>query len=278
MRADLAAAIDTLARAGVVTPRADAEWLLAGLLGIGRATLALGLDARLDPETAARFEAAVRRRARREPLQQILGWEAFRGLRVCVTPDVLVPRPETEMLVEWALELVPRPRLAVDVGTGSGCIACAIAVERPSARVVAVDRSAAAAAVARANVEALGVAGRVRVVVADLLSPVGDAQADLVIANLPYVPTAVIAALSPEVARHEPRVAIDGGPDGLAELRRLVAAAPSRLQRGGRLVVETAGGTQTPEVTLLMRTAGFTDVATRRDLPGVERFVAGRCG
>jgi release factor glutamine methyltransferase len=88
----------------------------------------------------------------------------------------------------------------------------------------------------------------------------------------------VIAALSPEVARHEPRVAIDGGPDGLAELRRLVAAAPSRLQRGGRLVVETAGGTQTPEVTLLMRTAGFTDVATRRDLPGVERFVAGRCG
>jgi release factor glutamine methyltransferase len=278
MREDLAAATDTLARAGVTTPRADAEWLLAGLLGLGRATLALGLDARLDPETAARYDAAVRRRARREPLQQILGWEDFRGLRVRVTPDVLVPRPETEMLVEWALELVPGPRLAVDVGTGSGCIACAIAAERPAARVVAVDRSAAAAAVARANVQALGVGDRVRVVVADLLMPVGDALADLVVANLPYLPTAVVAALSPEVARHEPRAAIDGGPNGLAELRRLVAVAPSRLRQGGRLVVETAGGTQTPEVVALMRAAGFSEVATRHDLPGVERFVAGRCG
>jgi release factor glutamine methyltransferase len=278
VRADLAAATATLERAGVDTPRADAEWLLAGLLGVGRATLALGLDARLDADTAHRYDAAVRRRARREPLQQILGWEAFRGLRVRVTPGVLVPRPETEMLVQWALDLVPCPRLAVDVGTGSGNIACAIATERPDARVIAVDRSAAAAAVAWANVVALGVGDRVGVVVGDLLAPLGGVRADLIVANLPYMATSTFATLSPEVAEHEPRAAVDGGPDGLVEIRRLVAAAPARLLGGGVLVVETAGGTQAPEVAALMRTAGFTEVATRHDLPGVERFVAGRCG
>ena len=278
MRDDLAAATATLARAGVETPRVDAEWLLAGLLGVGRATLARDLDSGLDAETARRYDAAVRRRAEREPLQHILGWEGFRGLRLRVTPDVLVPRPETETLVEWALELVPAPRLVVDVGAGSGCIACALAAERPAARVVAIDRSPAAAAVARGNVEALGLGNRVEVVVGDLLTPLGAAGADLILANLPYVPTSTLATLSPEVTRHEPVAALDGGVDGLAEIRRLIATAGSRLADGGVLVVETAGGTQTPVVVELMRTAGFTRVATRADLPGVERFVAGRCG
>jgi release factor glutamine methyltransferase len=278
MRDDLAAATTTLARAGVDTPRVDAEWLLAGLLGVGRATLALELDAGLDAETARRYDAAVRRRAAREPLQHILGWEGFRGLRLRVTPDVLVPRPETETLVEWSLELMPAPRLAVDVGAGSGCIACAIAAERPAARVVAIDRSPAAAAVARTNAEALGLGDRIDVVVADLLAPLGAAGADLIVANLPYIPTSTLATLSPEVTRHEPVAALDGGADGLAEIRRLIATAGSRLAVGGVLVLETAGGTQTSVVVALMRTAGFTEVATRADLPGVERFVAGRCG
>ena len=278
MREDLDAATATLARAGVDTPRADAEWLLAGLLGVGRASLALALDERLDAGTARRYGSAVRRRARREPLQQILGWEAFRGLRLRVTADVLVPRPETEMLVQWALELVPSPRLVVDVGTGSGNIACAVAAERPAARVIGVDRSVAAAAVARGNVEALGLLARVAVLAGDLLAPLRGPGIDLIVANLPYVPSAAWATLPPEVAAHEPRAAIDGGTDGLVELRRLVASAPSRLARGGMLVVETAGGTQAPAVAELMRTAGFTETATRRDLTGVERFVAGRCG
>jgi release factor glutamine methyltransferase len=278
MRDDLAAATATLARAGVETPRVDAEWLLAGLLGVGRAALARDLDTGLDAETARRYDASVRRRAEREPLQHILGWEGFRGLRLRVTPAVLVPRPETETLVEWALELMPAPRLAVDVGAGSGCIACAIAAERPAARVVAIDRSPAAAAVARGNVEALGLGTRVEVVVGDLLTPLGAAGADLIVANLPYVPTSTLATLSPEVTRHEPVAALDGGADGLAEIRRLIATAGSRLAAGGVLVVETAGGTQTSVVMELMRTAGFTRVATRADLPGVERFVAGRCG
>ena len=278
MRDDLAAATAALARAGVDRPRVDAEWLLAGLLGVGRATLALELDAGLDAETARRYDAAVRRRAGREPLQRILGWEDFRGLRVRVTPDVLVPRPETEMLVEWSLELVPAPRLAVDVGAGSGCIACSIAAERPAARVVAIERSPAAAAVARTNAESLGLGYRVDVIVADLLAPLGAAGADLIVANLPYIPTSTLATLSPEVVRHDPAGALDGGADGLAEIRRLIATAGSRLADGGVLVLETAGGTQTPVVVELMRTAGFTGVATRPDLPGVERFVAGRCG
>jgi release factor glutamine methyltransferase len=278
MRDDLAAATATLALAGVDTPRVDAEWLLAGLLGVGRATLALELDAGLDAETARRYDAAVRRRAEREPLQHILGWEGFRGLRLRVTPDVLVPRPETETLVEWSLQLMPAPRLAIDVGAGSGCIACAIAAERPAARVVAIDRSPAAAAVARENVEALGLGDRIDVVVADLLAPLGAADADLIIANLPYIPTSTLATLSPEVTRHEPVAALDGGADGLAEIRRLIETAGSRLADGGVMVLETAGGTQTSVVVELMRTAGFTGVATRPDLPGVERFVAGRCG
>jgi release factor glutamine methyltransferase len=278
VREDLAAATDTLARAGVETPRADAEWLLAGLLGVGRSRLMLALDARLDTETARHFDAAVRRRALREPLQQILGWEEFRGLRVRVTREVLVPRPETETLVDWALELVPAPARVVDVGTGSGCVACAIASERPEARVLAIDRSPSAAAVAAANAAALGLAARVRVVIGDLLTPVRGAEADLIVANLPYVPTSTLATLSPEVAHYEPRGALDGGADGLDEIRRLIAAAPSTLGRGGVLVVETAGGTQTPAVVALMRTAGLDQVATRRDLPGVDRFVAGRCG
>lgn len=278
MRDDLAAATATLARAGVETPRADAEWLLAGLRGVGRATLALALDAKLDAETARRYDAAVRRRAGREPLQQILGWEGFCGLRLTVTPDVLVPRPETETLVGWALELVARPRLIIDVGTGSGCIACAIATERPAARVVAVDSSAAAAVVARTNVDALALGARVSVVVADLLETLGAVGADLIVANLPYIPTPMLPTLPPEVARHEPASALDGGADGLELIRRLIATARARLAAGGVLVLETAGGTQTPVVVERLRTAGFTGVATRPDLSGVERFVAGRCG
>src|SRR3989454_2567275 len=136
--------------------RSDAEWLLAAVLGVGRVEARLDLDRALPAAVAARYEAAVGRRARREPLQQIVGWEAFRGLRVRLTADVLVPRPETETLVEWALELLPPPRpgvrlLALDLGTGSGVIACALAAERRDVDVVAIDMSRAAAAVARSE-------------------------------------------------------------------------------------------------------------------------------
>ena len=278
-RAQLDAASTTLEAAGVQTARVDAEWLLAGLLGIGRAGVRMGLSRVLAAPLAERYADAVRRRARREPLQRILGWEDFLGLRIRLTEAVLVPRPETEALVEWALTLLPPPGprrlLALDLGTGSGCIACALAAGRSDLDVVALDVSLAAAAVARDNARALDLAPRVRVVVADLLEGVRDLSADLIVSNPPYLPTGLVAGLEPEVRSHEPRIALDGGADGLALIRRLAAVGRTCLRRAGVLVVETAGGAQAAAAASLLRGAGFQSVAVRADLAGVDRFVAG---
>lgn len=274
-REHLSSAAEELERAGCPSPRVDAEWLLAHCLAVPRLALRMARLRAVDGAVAARYAAAVARRARREPLQQIVGSQDFRGIRVGVTRDVLVPRPETEVLVEWALELLPAGEpLVVDVGTGSGCIACAIAAERPAARVVAIERSAQAAAVARGNAADLG--GRVRVLVGDLFAPLGDVRADLIVSNPPYLDAAMLAALPPEVAEFEPRVAVDGGADGLDVIRPLVAGARARLRPGAALVLETAGGEQARRVAALLDAADFTQVSFRRDLAGVERFVAGR--
>ncbi len=280
LRAQLEAATESLAAAGIATPRVDAEWLLAGVLGKARFAAQLDLDLALSEALAVRYAVAIARRAKREPLQQILGWEAFRGLGVRVTGDVLVPRPETELLVEWALELLPPPsgrrRLAVDLGTGSGCIACALASERADLDVLAVDVSLAAAAIAHGNALALGLARRVRVVAGALLDAVATGLADLVVSNPPYLPSALVPTLEPEVWRYEPRIALDGGPDGLTVMRSLVAAARRVLSPAGAVVLETAGGGQVADVAALLRATGFADVAVRADLAGVDRFVAGR--
>jgi release factor glutamine methyltransferase len=276
-RRALAEAAATLARAGVDTPAADAEWLLAAVLGVGRARVHLAGAERPTPAQAARFRDGVRRRAAREPLQHIVGATEFWGLPIRVSPAVLVPRPETEALVEWVLALAAgaaRPRV-VDVGTGSGCIACAVATARPDARVVGLDRSAPAADVARDNVRALGLAGRVAIVQADLLDGVRGASVDVVVANPPYLPAGLLAALPPEVREHEPRIALDGGPDGLDVVRRLVPAARRALRPGGILALETAGEAQAEEAARLLGQRGFAAVQTRSDLAGVVRFVAG---
>ena len=279
-REQLDAATATLEAAGLQTARVDAEWLLAGLLGVGRAGVRVDLSRALSAPLAERYAEVVRRRARREPLQRILGWEEFRGLRVRLTDAVLVPRPETEALVEWALALLParggRRLRAVDLGTGSGCIACALAAERPDLEVVAIDVSPAAAAVARENAIALGLAARIMVVAADLLDGVRDLGADLIVSNPPYLPTGLVSGLPPEVQTHEPVVALDGGADGLALVRRIAAIAHRALRASGVLVVETAGGTQVTAAAALLRTADFAQVAVRADLAGVDRFVAGR--
>lgn len=267
-----------LEAAGLPAPRAEAEWLLAGLLGCGRAALGLRLRDGLPAPVAAAFRAAVERRCRREPLQQILGWEEFRGLRLRITPDVLIPRPETEVLVEVALGLGlagGRARV-VDVGTGSGCVACAIARERPGARVVAVDRCLRALAVARANVEALGLRDRVRLLCADLLDPVVSTGVDLVVANPPYLPSGLLSSLPPEVRDWEPRLALDGGPDGLAVIRRVVLGAARVLRPGGGLALETAGGEQARAVARWLEETGFEAVALTSDLTGVPRIVSAR--
>jgi release factor glutamine methyltransferase len=276
----LAAATTALEAAGLPSARVDAEWLLAGLLGLGRVAARLELGEAAPAPLAERYARAVSRRARREPLQRILGWEEFRGVRVRLTDSVLVPRPETETLVEWALALLPAPGprrlLAIDVGTGSGCIACALASERADLDVVAVDVSPAAAAVARENVRALDLAGRVRVVAADLFAGLRDIRADLIVSNPPYLPSALMPELPPEVRIHEPRLALDGGSDGLAVIRRIATAARPYLRPSGVLVVETAGGDQASAAAALLRGAGWDQVAVRGDLVGIERFVAGR--
>jgi release factor glutamine methyltransferase len=276
----LDAATTALEAAGLSSARVDAEWLLAGLLGLGRAAARMDLAETIPAPIAERYADAVSRRARREPLQRILGWEEFRGVRVRLTDAVLVPRPETEMLVEWALALLPRPSgrrlLAVDLGTGSGCIACSLASERPDLDVVAVDLSPAAAAVARDNAWALALGGRVRVVAADLLDGILDLGADLIVSNPPYLPTALVPELAPEVRIHEPRLALDGGGDGLALIRRIAATARRCLRPSGALAVETAGGDQARAAAALLRAAGWGQVAVRADLVRIDRFVAGR--
>ncbi len=277
--AALAAGADALRAAGVDSAAVDAEWLLAGALRVPRGALRVEPKRTLEPAEAGRYVARLRRRMNREPLQHVLGTAAFRHVTVRVGPDALVPRPETELLAEWALELLspaaPAP-LVIDLGTGTGCIACAIAWERRDADVVALEVSPRAAALARDNVAALGLAGRVTVQVSDLFAALGPRRADVIVANPPYLPTGLIATLSPEVGRHDPRVALDGGPDGLTVIRRIVAEAPARLMPGGAVLLETFGGEQAQAVVGLMGAAGLAGVETRRDLTGVERFVAGR--
>jgi len=271
-------AVARLSAAGVASPRVDAEWLLADALGVRRGALPAELARVPAPVTAERYEASIRRRIERVPLQHIIGTQAFRDITVRVSADALVPRPETELLVSWALELLPAAGvpLVIDVGTGSGCLAGALASERRDLTVVALDASPAAAAVARGNIAALGLGDRVTVVVSDLFASLAPIPADLIVSNPPYMPSRVVDTLAPEITDHEPRCAIDGGPDGLGVIRRLVADAPRWLRPDAALVLETAGGEQADVVMKLMADAGFADIETRRDLPGVNRFVAGR--
>jgi len=279
VQAALALGADALRSAGVESAPVDAEWLLAGALRVSHGALSAEPRRTLEAPEAGWYVAALRRRMKREPLQHILGSQPFRHVTVRVTADAMVPRPETELLAAWALDLLPRgPRrpLAIDLGTGTGCIACAIASERPDVEVIALEAAARAVTLARENVAALGLSARVRVEVSELFSALGATLADVIVSNPPYLPTGLIATLAPEVSQYDPRGALDGGVDGLRVIRRIVAEAPQRLLSGGALVLETAGGDQARAVVALMEKASFTGVQTRRDLAGVERFVAGR--
>jgi release factor glutamine methyltransferase len=213
----LGAAADALAAAGVSSPRLDAEVLLAEASGWRRARLLAEPGAAVDADAGRRFAEMVRRRLRREPVAYIIGHKGFRGIELALDPRVLIPRPESELLVELALER--RPGSVLDLGTGSGAIALAVADEMPECEVVATDTSPAALAVARANAERLGLSGRVRLQAGSL--PPGRSF-DLTLANLPYVSDAEWASLQPEIARFEPREALRGGPDGLDVIRALI--------------------------------------------------------
>jgi release factor glutamine methyltransferase len=258
--------------------RREARLLVADAAGTSLAYTYAHPDLPLPPLGVDRLNAAADRRARREPLAYILGWREFFGLRLRVTPDVLIPRPETELLVEAALARVRRgdgtARVA-DVGTGSGAVAVAIAAHAPCTQLYATAISEDALAVARENAAASGVSDRVMLFQGDLLSPVARrAPFDVIVSNPPYIAPADIARLEPEVRDYEPRVALGIHEDSLHYYRRLAAEAPPLLSHDGLLVVEVGRG-QAEAVAALWRAAGLEGVTIMDDLAGIPRVVSG---
>jgi len=251
-------------------PRTEARLLLAAVLGVPVEALIAWPERIVDDEGAARFAHLAARRAQGEPVAYLLGEKEFHGRRFEVTPAVLVPRPETELLVELALSCL-RDRRAprvLDLGTGSGCVAVTLALECPAATVLAVERSADALAVARRNAQRHG--ARIGFLLGDWYANVSG-RFDAIVANPPYVPAA-----DPHLhaLRHEPHCALVAGPDGLADLRRVVAGAPAHLGAGGSLAVEH-GHDQGDSVRRLFAQGGFIEVETHCDLAGIERVCAG---
>lgn len=271
----LAAAAARLAAAGVDSPRVDAELLLGHVLGCTRTFLfAHALDAVSEADQAA-LEPLLRRREAREPLPYLLGAWEFLGLRFHVSPAVLIPRPETELLVEEVARRLPPGARVLDVGTGTGCIAVGLAVLAPGSRVIALEASAAAAAVARRNAADLGVSARVEVLEGYFPEGVPSSLPglDAVVSNPPYIPSAVVDRLPPELLRHEPRLALDGGADGLEVLRSLVERAPFLLRPGGLLAVEVMQGQAEVVADLLRARGGWQDPEIIPDLAGIPRVV-----
>lgn len=267
-----------LQRAGVDTPLLDAQLLLAYALGESRTFVRAHLPDPLAAEPARAFEDALRRREAREPLPYILGtWEFF-GMRFRVGPGVLIPRPETELLVEAVASRLEDQGDILDVGAGSGCISVGLASLLPRATVTGLEASPEAAVLARENVQALGFAGRVRIVegwfpaaAEGMMGPF-----DAVVSNPPYIRSREVDELAPELLRFEPRLALDGGADGLEVVRPLVRESPGLLRPRGWLAVEVAAG-QAPEVARLIAEAGCWEPAEGlRDLAGIERVVITR--
>ena len=260
-----------LAGAGVPDPRVDAEILVAEAHGVSRSALFVP-DGELSAAALARLEELVARRRRREPLQYVLGEWGFRRLTLTVDRRALIPRPETEVLVERCLALVAEiaEPLILDVGVGSGAIALALADERPDARITAVDASADALSLARENAERTGLAGRVELVQGDLFAGLAG-PFDLVVSNPPYVAESELATLEPEVRDWEPREALVG--EGITDA--IAAAARDLLASGGAVVLETAGG-KAGEVAALLRRLGYAETRVTPDLTGIERIAEGR--
>ncbi|MDP1747908.1 MAG: peptide chain release factor N(5)-glutamine methyltransferase [Reyranella sp.] len=268
-----------LTAAGIDNARFEARLLLAHAAGVTIEWLiAHGGDA-APPVVAETLREFTARRVRREPMAYILGEREFWGLPFKVSPVVLVPRPDSETLIEAALALMPSrtaPWRIADLGVGSGCLLLTLLREFPNARGVGMDASAAALAVTQANAEALGVAARLRLVEADWRQPVWAERLggpfDLLVSNPPYIETAAIAGLMPDVARFEPHLALDGGPDGLVAYRAIAEAAAGLVVPGGQVLIE-AGEGQAPEISALLLTAGLRPGHPWKDLGGIDRIV-----
>lgn len=260
---------EALGEARASIPLSEARLLLCHVLGVSHAALEAHPEREVSPGDTAAFRSLAARRAAGEPIAYLTGRREFYGLDFRVTPDVLIPREETELLVDIALET--KVARILDLGTGSGCLAIAVAKHLPLAQVTAVDVSAAALAVARGNAARHGV--NVRFLQGDWFAPLAGERFDLILANPPYV-----AEADPHLAqgdvRFEPRGALATGPDGLDEIRRIVAEAPAHLVPGGRLWFEH-GYDQAPAVAALLAAAGFVEIGQRPDLAGILRVSGG---
>jgi release factor glutamine methyltransferase len=281
-----------LKAAGIPTPTLDASLLLADILNVGKVRLIMAGPEPLDDNAYRRFEQSLERRRAGECAAYILGRKEFRGLDFTVNADVLVPRPDTETLVEAALSRIdglsgkaPSPLTLLDLCTGSGALAVSLKRERPAIQVWAADISAKTLSVARENANRLLKDAKppIRFIESDLFDRIEkDAEPafanappfDLIVSNPPYIPTALIAALSPEV-RREPRIALDGGEDGLDLIRRITADAPPFLNPGGTLLLE-ADPAQMTAVSLMLESRGYSDIQTYDDLTGNPRVISGK--
>src|SRR5262245_9106542 len=261
---------DHFAKKGVESPRLDAEVLLSHVLNCRRIELYTRSEEPTDESARARFRSLIERRTAGCPVAYLVDMTAFFLLPFEVSPAVLIPRPATETLVMAALEhLKPResPRV-LDLGTGSGCIAVSLAVQLPSSQIVAIDSEAAALEIARRNAAKHGVAARIDFRLGDLYAPVAGERFDTIASNPPYIPTDQMAALSTDVRDHEPRKALDGGPDGLAAIRRIIAEAAEHLTPGGRLLMEIGIGQEAAVRQLLGQLANLITEKTIPDGDG----------
>jgi release factor glutamine methyltransferase len=262
---------------GLENARLQAELLLASVLEVKRLDLYLQFERPLHTSEVDAYREYVRQRLERVPVQYITGLAAFRHLDLVVTPDVLIPRPETEILVDVALECLPERGRVLDLCSGSGAIALSLAHESAEAQVVATDISEAALVVAKKNGERCGLDGRVEWLCGDLFAPLGGiGPFDVVVANPPYVRLGDLADLEPEVRDHEPRLALDGGEDGLDYYRRIARAAADFILPGGYLLLEVGDGQSAEVEALLAQVGRFAEVQTRPDLNGVLRVVVAR--
>lgn len=276
----LAWTVDYLERKGIEGPRRSAEWLLSAATGLSRVELYAHFDRPLSPEERAAFREGIERRAAGEPLQYVTGEMPFRHLVLRVRPGVFIPRPETEVLVDAVLEFIDRSGVAeplvVDLCTGSCAVAASVAHERAGARVHATEIVPDTAEAAADNALRAGVGSRVAVHIGDLFAPLPTdlrGRFDVVVSNPPYIPTADIAALPAEVSAHEPRVALDGGADGLDVVRRIVDEAREWLRPGGLLAIETDTSRAKDAAELML--PWYEGVEVRTDLTGRDRIALG---